>query len=122
MQGPGRGWSESRVHRWLLRTHHPRGLAARFGHDAATLSRGLLRPVLCIDQCIEGVHFEPGTPARLAGAKAAARALSDLAASAALPRALLLCASFPPGASERELRSAICAVARAARDCGAELV
>ncbi len=122
MRSSGRGWSESSVHRWLFATQRPRGLAAKFGHDAATLTRNLTRPVLCIDQCIEGVHFAPGTSARLAGAKAAARALSDLAASAALPRALLFSASFPPETRESFIRAAIQSVADSARRFGCELV
>src|ERR1700741_2239075 len=116
-----RAWSEARVHRWLLRTHRPRGLSGGFGHDAAALARALRRPVLCIDQCLEGVHFSRGTPMARAGAKAAARALSDLAARAAVPRALLFSASFPPAADERSIRAAIGAVARAARAAGAVL-
>ncbi len=122
MDSTGRGWNESRIHRWLLKTLRPRGLAAEYGHDAATLSRVLRRPVVCVDQCIEGVHYLQGTSARLVGAKAAARALSDLAASAAQPRALLLSASFPPTAREPWIRAAILAVARAAREVDAELV
>jgi thiamine-monophosphate kinase len=105
-----------------LRTHRPRGLTGSFGHDAATLVRTLVRPVLCLDQCVEAVHFERGTFGALAGRKAASRALSDLAATAAIPRALLLGASLPPDAEERWIRAAIQAVARRARDFGAELV
>ena len=122
MSSSRRGWSESRVHHWLFETHRPAGLAATFGHDAATLARDLKRPVLCIDQCIEGVHFERGTSATLAGRKAASRALSDLAASAAIPRALLFSASFAPTTEERWIRAVIRAVAKRARDFGAELV
>lgn len=122
MTSSARGWSEARIHRWLLETHRPSSLAANFGHDAATLARNLKRPVLCIDQCIEGVHFERGTSGTLAGAKAASRALSDLAASAAIPRALLFSASFAPATDERWIRAAIRTVADRARDFGAELV
>ncbi|HUR26932.1 MAG TPA: AIR synthase related protein, partial [Planctomycetota bacterium] len=117
-----RGWSEARLHRWLLRTHRPLGLAANFGHDAATLARALERPVLCLDQCVEAVHFDRGTSGALAGRKAASRALSDLAASAALPRALVFGACLPPDTEERWVRAAIQGVARRARDFGAELV
>ena len=122
MASAAAGWSETSVHRWLFATHHPTGLATSFGHDAAVLARGLARPVLCADQCIEGVHFAHTASGAQAGAKAAARALSDLAASAALPRALLFCASFPPARDEAWIRAAIRAVARAARACGAQLV
>ncbi len=122
MQSSGRDWSESAIQRWLFATHRPKGLAATFGHDAATLTRNLTRPVLCADQCIEGVHFATGTSGGLAGAKAAARALSDLAASAALPRALLFSASFPPQTRETFIRAAIRSVADSARRFGCELV
>jgi thiamine-monophosphate kinase len=122
MAASARGWSEASVHRWLFAAHRPKGLATRFGQDAASLRRALQRPVLCADQCIEGVHFSAETSAARAGSKAAARALSDLAASAAQPRALLLCASFPPEREEAWIRAAIRAVAARAREFDAELV
>lgn len=110
------------MHRWLLRTHAPRGLAAGFGHDAATLAGRLVRPVACVDLCIEGVHFERRAGFSRAAAKAALRALSDLAAAAALPRALLFSASFGPRDIEQDVRAAIRAVSRTARCVGAELI
>ncbi len=103
-------WSEDRLHRWLARTIAPR--------DAAVLRSLRGRPVLCADACIEGVHFERGTPARRAGAKAAQRALSDLAASGARPIALLLTLSAPRSASETRLRGLIEGV----RSAGTDLV
>ncbi len=103
-------WSEDRLHRWLARTIAPR--------DAAVLRSLRGRPVLCADACIEGVHFERGTPARRAGAKAAQRALSDLAATGARPIALLLTLSAPRSASEARLRGLIEGV----RSAGADLV
>ncbi len=107
-------WSEDSLHRWLARTSAP--------HDAAVLRALRGRPVVCCDTCIEGVHFERSTAARAAGGKAARRALSDLAASAAWPRALLLALSAPRAASEARLRGLIEGVRSAARDAGAELV
>jgi len=107
-------WSEDRLHRWLARTRAP--------HDAAVLPALRGRPVVCCDSCIEGVHFEASTPARMAGAKAARRALSDLAATGARPRALLLALSAPRQASEARLRGLIEGVRAAARAAGAELV
>src|SRR5689334_5395783 len=108
------GWNEDSLHRWLARTSPP--------HDAAVLPRLRGRPVVCCDACIEGVHFERGTPARAAGGKAARRALSDLAATGARPRALLLSLSAPRETSETRLRGAIEGVRAAARRFGAELV
>jgi thiamine-monophosphate kinase len=107
-------WSEDRLHRWLARVRPP--------HDAAVLRALRGRPVVCCDACIEGVHFERSTAARAAGGKAAKRALSDLAASGARPRALLLALSAPPAASEERLRGLIEGVRAAARAAGAELV
>ena len=103
-------WSEDSLHRWLARTHAP--------SDAAVLRALRGRPVVCCDSCIEGVHFERSTPARAAGAKAARRALSDLAATGARPRALLLALSAPRAASEARMRGLIEGV----RSAGVELV
>ena len=107
-------WSEDRLHRWLARTSPP--------HDAAVLRALRGRPVLCCDTCIEGVHFESSTAPRAAGGKAARRALSDLAATGARPRALLLALSAPRETSELRLRGLIQGVRAAARLVGADLV
>lgn len=113
------GWSEARLHDWLAGSRTDRALP---GHDAAVLRASAGRPVVCTDQTIEGVHFEALTPARAVGAKAAGRALSDLAATAARPRALLLALSAPAATEERWIRGAIGGVRRMARAYGAELV
>ena len=101
-------WSEARLHAWLARRPRARRspLAGSVGHDAAVLTRLPGRPVVCADHTIEGIHFEPGTSVRLVGRKAAARALSDLAATAARPVALVLALAAPKGTSERRLRGA----------------
>jgi len=125
-------WSEERLLRWLVARHasaraaRPGARSARvgtFGSDAAVvrLARGA-RVVTCTDQTIEGVHYEPGTTARAAGRKAAGRALSDLAASAARPLGVLLAVRAPREMSEAWLRAAIEAVARAAAEHGGELL
>lgn len=119
---PSRGWNEDRLHRWLAAELAPRGLVGTFGDDAAVLRAGGGRPVLCVDQTVEGVHFEPGTAARHVGAKAAGRVLSDLAAKAARPRALLLAVTAARERPERWLRALVLAVQSRARDFGAELV
>ena len=116
-------WSEAHLHAWLRRrigvesaTVGPRG------DDAAVLRAFAGRPVLCSDQTIEGVHFEPGTPGAKIGHKAAARALSDLAATAARPAALLLNLHASEACSERLLRAIIQAVDRTGTRFGAPLV
>jgi thiamine-monophosphate kinase len=72
--------------------------AAELGDDAAVfpLPHGD-SPVVSVDASVEGVHFrrewlEP----REIGYRAAAAAMSDLAAMAAAPRALLLALTLPP--------------------------
>lgn len=116
-------WSEERIHRWLAR-QPPRGAAGRrgLGHDAAVLGRLGGRLVSCVDQTLGGVHFEPGESGRRIGHKAAARALSDLAATGATPRALLLALSAPKSESEGTLRSILRAVGELGERHGAALV
>jgi thiamine-monophosphate kinase len=115
-------WSEDSLHRWFATWRRPRVLFGSQGHDAAVLQRFAGHAVVCVDQCVEGVHFERGVNARLVGRKAACRALSDLAATAARPRALLLALEAPRARSERELRALITGVRAAALEFGAELV
>ncbi len=115
-------WNEDSLHRWMGRALGPRGLAADFGNDAAVLARRLERAVLCADQAIEGVHFLADAPSAAVAHKACARALSDLAASAASARAVLLTLRAPEGADERRLRALIRGVRDTARSAGAELV
>jgi thiamine-monophosphate kinase len=116
-------WSEANLHRWLLarRTGAAR-ITGSLGHDAAVLARPGGRVVTCIDATFEGVHFTPSARAREVGAKAALRALSDLAATAAEPVALLLAVVAPRRTSEVWLRAAIAGADRAAARFGAALV
>jgi thiamine-monophosphate kinase len=115
-------WDELSLHRWLARTLGDDALAAGLGNDAAALARSLRRPVVCVDQLVEGVHYDAGTPPLRAGRKACARALSDLAASAATPRAVLAALRAPASAHESDLRQLLLGVERCAREHGASLV
>ena len=78
------------------------------GHDCAVLSSfpSQLDVVLKTDAVVEGVHFTRSTPAGLAGRKALARALSDLAAAGATPRAALITAGCPNLRSASRLHQA----------------
>lgn len=113
------GWNEDRLHRWLGQRPIPAALGGRSGHDAAVLKSNPARSVQCSDQCIEGVHFEPGTRGRDVGRKAANRALSDLAASAARPQSILLSIAACAGTSEAWLRALIEGASQAAENVGA---
>jgi len=114
-------WNEDSLHRWLACRARPRRSLER-GNDAVVLARELHRPVVCVDQVVEGVHFAPDTRDARTGWKACARALSDLAASNAEPRAVLLALRAPREERESRLRRLIEAVDRCARAYGAELV
>ena len=116
------GWSEDRLHRWLLREGKPRALSGSRGHDAAVLHAFPGRVVTCVDSCVEGVHFESDADPRLVGAKSAGRALSDLAATAAVPRAVVLALRAPRERDEAWMRRVIEGVRLAARAVGADLV
>ncbi|MBL8858552.1 MAG: thiamine-monophosphate kinase [Planctomycetes bacterium] len=115
-------WSEDRMHRWLATRARPRVLAGSRGHDAAVLRELGGRTVVCVDACIEGVHFEAGTSPGRVGRKAVGRALSDLAATAARPRALLVAIVAPCACTEKTLRALILGAIAAGREHGAELV
>ena len=79
----------------LLAELERRGLARGIEHDAADLGGGL---VVTQDALIEGVHFWlDWTSYRELGYRAAAVNLSDLAASGAEPRALLVTLAAPAG-------------------------
>ncbi len=115
-------WSEDAIHRALMRGPKPRALVGSRGHDAAVLSRMRGRPVVCVDACVEGVHFTSDVAPRSAGRKACARALSDLAATAAHPRAVVLALTAPRERPERWILAAIAGVRATARAHGADLV
>ncbi len=56
------------------------------------------RTCLSVDTVVEGTHFLPGTDPRLVGRKAAAAALSDLAAAGAKPVGAVVALTRPAGA------------------------
>jgi len=116
------GWNEDTLHRWLAELPWPLGLEGSRGHDAAVLRPEAGRPVTCVDQCVEGIHFDPQVDPAAAGAKAVLRCLSDLAATAAEPRAVTLAVCAPADWSEDRLRSVITGAREAAVRHGAELV
>jgi thiamine-monophosphate kinase len=116
----GVAWNELSLQRWLAR--RPIRRALERGNDAAVLRRPLARAVVCVDQLVEGVHFDAGERDALVGRKACARALSDLAATAAEPRAVLLAVRAPREAEEKRMQRLIEAVDACATRYGAELV
>ncbi|MEZ5974180.1 MAG: thiamine-phosphate kinase [Planctomycetota bacterium] len=116
------GWSEDALHRWLQKRPRPAALVGSAGHDAAVLRERSGRAVVCVDACVEGVHFLAGAKPAQVAHKAVARALSDLAATAAVPEAITLALRAPKEADERYLRALLAGVAKAGARFGAELV
>jgi len=116
--GPGREFDRIRkmAERW-------RSVARGLGDDCAFLEAGDAQLAVSIDLSIEDVHFRRAwlSPHEI-GFRAAAAALSDLAAVAAEPLAVLLAL----GASEKEPESTLLAVAdgvgEAVRHAGAAIV
>jgi thiamine-monophosphate kinase len=102
--------------RWKERA---RGL----GDDCAILEVGGDRIAVSVDVSVEGVHFRRDwmTPAEI-GYRAAAAALSDLAAAAAEPMAMLLSLGMPAGESDATLAAIADGVGDAAGDAGALIV
>ena len=114
-------WSEERLLAGLRRRTQPEVLRTSLGHDAAALELGG-RPVVCVDATIEGVHVDLGESPASFAAKAVLRTLSDLAASAATPRALLLGLRAPEEAAEPRLRALLRGVERTGQRWGCPLV
>ncbi|MBJ01647.1 MAG: hypothetical protein CMK00_02110 [Planctomycetes bacterium] len=114
-------WSEDNIHRWLSRQVKPSILRGSAGHDACVLTRPSGREVLCTDQVVLGVHCEVDSAPKAVGRKAAARALSDLAATAATPRALTLAVRAPAATSEAVIRGWVRGVMEEGDSFGAPL-
>jgi thiamine-monophosphate kinase len=68
------------------------------GDDCALLDMGLPERLLLFktDAVVEGVHFKAGTPPEKIGHKALGRCLSDVAAMAGTPSAVLVTLALPP--------------------------
>ena len=116
--GPGKEFDRIRAMaaRWGARA---RGL----GDDCAFLEAGGERLAVSLDLSVEGVHFtrEWLAPVEI-GYRAAAAALSDLAAVAAEPLALLLALAVPANEPDETALQLADGVADAAADAGAAIV
>ena len=102
---------EDELIQWL-REQSPMGELIRtgIGDDSAVVEPTDESQVLTTDMVIEGIHFEGDTDPWHVGWKAAARAVSDLAAMAARPLYLLATVAIPRSAQHqrRESRSKPC--------------
>ena len=116
--GPGREFDRIRAMaaRWKDRAHS-------LGDDCAILEVGGDRVAVSVDASVEDVHFRRAwmTPAEI-GYRAAAAALSDLAAVAAEPMAMLLTIGVPADEPDLTLMGLADGAGDAATDAGALIV
>ena len=91
------------------------------GDDSAVIAVGDERLMLTADTILEGTHFRKGTNPGLVGAKAVNVSLSDLAAMAALPTAVLVAAALPRDFRAGDARSIMEGAFAAANAFGADV-
>jgi thiamine-monophosphate kinase len=97
--------------------------AAALGDDTAEVPHGVGRLVASTDTSTEGVHFRRSWLAdEEIGWRAAAAALSDLAAAGARPAGLLAALTLPAGAPRQLAPDLMAGVAAAARHVGARVL
>lgn len=92
------------------------------GDDAASLRVGGGAVCVSTDSTVAGVHAPVGTPPRALGRRAAARALSDLAAMGAAPVALTCAVHVPRSEGWTDAVLAVEGARERAAEQGAELV
>ena len=99
------------------------GAATALGDDCAVIEAGPGRIVLSTDASVEGVHFRSEwlTPEEI-GWRAAAAALSDLAAAGATCVGLLAAVSVPPDADDQQLVAVMRGVGAAASSVGGRVL
>jgi thiamine-monophosphate kinase len=115
--GPGGEFDRIRAIADALGQHGP------FGDDTARIASGAGTLVASVDVTVENVHFRrEWLGAEEIGWRATAAALSDLAAAAAIPSAVLTAVTVPREAGEGELVAVMRGASEAARSVGAEIV
>ena len=97
--------------------------AAGLGDDCALVPPGMGTLVVSTDACVEGVHFRlEWIELREAGWRAAAAALSDLAAEGAEPAGVLAAVVVPRGAAEADLVELMLGAGEAAAAAGTRII
>ena len=118
-------WDESILHAFLaarLPGTPLEGGDRRAIHDAVVLELGSRLLATCCDRTEEGVHFTRQATMQAVAHKAVGRALSDLAATAAVPRGILLALAAPRGFSGALLEELLEAVLERGIALGAPLL
>lgn len=100
----------------------PERVAVGIGDDAAVTRAGAFA-VTSVDSIVDSIHFDRQSwPSEAIGWKAAAAAVSDLAAMAAKPADLLVAAGLPGGVTDDELTRLFSGLAEAADSFGMTLI
>ncbi len=108
---------------WLEQRHRPPVGGRGIGDDCALLPlRAGWQLAATTDWFLEGVHFRRSERPQDCGYRLAMRALSDLAAMGAKPRALLLSAAWPRNIGWDWRRRLHAGLEQAAREAGAPLI
>lgn len=116
----GRGVEFDLIRRFLEGVASSSDVVVGPGDDAAVLAGGI---VVSVDMAVEGVHFRrEWLDAREIGVRAAAAALSDLAAMAAAPVAVLAALALPPDDVPDTATAVVAGLREAAADADAVLV
>ncbi len=99
--------NESEFHQWIYARSEGAGPEGRVlvgpGDDMAIVAWPIGDVMPAVDQVLDGVHFDLAEcGAKLAGRKAMARNLSDVAAMGALPMAAVVAVALPEGFSQTD--------------------
>lgn len=116
----GRGAEFDLIRRFLEGAGSSHTVVVGPGDDAAVLAGGI---VVSVDMAVEGVHFRRAwLEADEIGYRAAAAALSDLAAMAAEPLAVLAAVAFPPEDVPATATAVVAGLREAVEEASAVLV
>jgi len=109
---------------WLrARAPHVACVRVGIGDDSAVLDLQGRDCLVTADSVVAGVHFDPqSTPAEKIGRKALARAVSDIAAMAGIPLAVVACVMLPHEYPAAEAQQMYEGMEKLARECGAAIV
>lgn len=92
------------------------------GDDMALVQMPSRQLLVAVDQVVMGVHVTAATPMTLIARKAVARNVSDVAAMAGLPVALLACATLPCEMTQESAHELLDSVRRWGAEFGAALI
>lgn len=117
-------WQEGTLLAWIETSFgaNVEGVLLGPGDDAALVAFPGSVQAITVDQVVEGIHYDEGTPAEAVARKLVGRNLSDLAAMGATPRFAVVASSASDAVAEVWLRTFLGATVRELSKHGARLV